>query len=217
MKAAEFAIAGVLAAWLAIGLAMVAGRRRTHRARVRRRRRSGLIGIVLQGVGFGLALGWPRPRLGTTAAAWGVGVVSVLLAWSATALVWWAGRTLGRQWSLLPRVVDRHALIEQGPYAVVRHPISSGMLGLLLASGLARGPSWAIFAAAAAYSAGTILRIRLEEALLDGVFGVAHRRYARRVPAFVPLPRWVFPSTWLGHPRHTLRRRSVQGAPPGRH
>ncbi|MEO7273432.1 MAG: isoprenylcysteine carboxylmethyltransferase family protein, partial [Vicinamibacterales bacterium] len=49
------------------------------------------------------------------------------------------GRRLGVQWSLVARVTDRHELITTGPYAIVRHPIYTAMLGLLIATGLTFG------------------------------------------------------------------------------
>jgi protein-S-isoprenylcysteine O-methyltransferase Ste14 len=188
-SAAGFAITGAFSGWAVIGFAMIAGRRRSHGAEVRRRSAHGLIGIALQGIGFAIVFGWRRPPLGASAVDWGLGVVSVLLAWSGAAFVWWAFRALGRQWSLVPRVVEGHALIDRGPYAIVRHPIYLGMLGLLVATGLALGPSGTVLAAVAFYVAGTLVRIRMEEALLAGLFGDAYRRYAARVPAFLPFPR----------------------------
>lgn len=185
-SAAGLAIFAALSGWAAIGIAIIGGRRRSHGAQVRRRSVAGLLGMALQGIGFSIVFAWRRPPLGASAAAWGIGVVSVALAWSGAAFVWWAFRALGRQWSLVPRVVEDHALIEHGPYAIVRHPIYSGMLGLLVATGLAFGPSWTILAAVAIYVAGTLIRIRTEETLLTGLFGDAYRRYATRVPAFIP-------------------------------
>ncbi|MGI9088170.1 MAG: methyltransferase family protein [Chthoniobacterales bacterium] len=54
-------------------------------------------------------------------------------------LVLAAVRTLGKNWSLAARVTTDHELIETGPYARVRHPIYTGMLGMLIADGLVFG------------------------------------------------------------------------------
>ena len=43
-----------------------------------------------------------------------------------------AVRELGKQWSLTARVLATHDLVTTGPFARVRHPIYSALLGLLL-------------------------------------------------------------------------------------
>ena len=48
-----------------------------------------------------------------------------------------AVRTLGKQWAVAARLVEGHKLITAGPYAYVRNPIYTGMLGMLIATGLA--------------------------------------------------------------------------------
>ena len=50
-----------------------------------------------------------------------------------------AVRTLGKQWALAARVVEDHALITNGPYRIVRHPIYSGMFMMMIATGLVIG------------------------------------------------------------------------------
>ena len=46
-------------------------------------------------------------------------------------------RALGKQWSLQARMLEDHALIRSGPYRFVRHPIYTGMLGMILAAAIA--------------------------------------------------------------------------------
>jgi len=118
-----------------------------------------------------------------------VAAASVALAVSSSGFLLAAVRMLGKQWSLLPRIVEEHGLVEAGPYSVVRHPIYSAMLGMLLSTGLAFGPSLAVVVAMALYIVGTILRIRMEERLLNQTFGEQYALYSRRVPAFLPF-RW---------------------------
>jgi len=67
-------------------------------------------------------------------------IISVWTMWSAL-------RALGRQWSLQARVLEDHKLVREGPYRFVRHPIYSGILGMIVAGGLAwsiffSGPAW---------------------------------------------------------------------------
>ena len=92
---------------------------------------------------------------------------------------------LGRQWSLGARVVQGHELITGGAYSLVRHPIYTGMFGMLLGTALAVSSWWALLAGAAVFLLGTALRIRVEERLLMAEFGEAYRDYARTVPALL--------------------------------
>jgi protein-S-isoprenylcysteine O-methyltransferase Ste14 len=63
------------------------------------------------------------------------------------------------------------------------------MLGMLLSTSLAFGPSSAIVVAGALYTVGTIIRIRMEERLLIQTFGERYALYSSRVPAFLPFSR----------------------------
>jgi protein-S-isoprenylcysteine O-methyltransferase Ste14 len=189
MEPYTFATAGVMVGWAVVGVAMVMGRRPSHGVRVRYRNAAGIVGLVLQGAGFALAFGWQRSRLPSSTLAWGVAVASVALAVGSSAFLLAAVHTLGKQWSLLPRLVEEHMLIEKGPYSVVRHPIYSAMLGMLLSTSLAFGPSSAIVVAGALYTVGTIIRIRMEERLLIQTFGERYALYSSRVPAFLPFSR----------------------------
>ena len=96
--------------------------------------------------------------------------------------------TLGRHYDLVLEVHQDHELVRRGPYALVRHPVYTG-LGLHFAGAcLATGNLLLI--------AGTVLvsypafyaRARAEERLLRDQFGAAYEEYARRVPMLVP--RW---------------------------
>ncbi|MGI8890652.1 MAG: methyltransferase family protein, partial [Chthoniobacterales bacterium] len=68
----------------------------------------------------------------------------------------------------------------------MRHPIYTGMLGILIADGLVLGTWYSLLMGLAIYWIGTALRTRREEALLRGVFGAAYDDYVRRVPPLVP-------------------------------
>ena len=95
-------------------------------------------------------------------------------------------RTLGKEWSLTARLVEGHKLATTGPYAYVRHPIYTGMLGMLLSTGLAVSHWVAIIVALVIFFAGTIIRVRSEERLLREAFGEEFENYAQRVRAIVP-------------------------------
>lgn len=97
-----------------------------------------------------------------------------------------AVKTLGKEWSLTARVVEEHKLATRGPYAIVRHPIYTGMIGMLLATGLATSYWQVLVLSLAVLLFGTIIRIRSEERLLRETFGVEFEKYAKRVSAIIP-------------------------------
>src|SRR4030095_11076532 len=75
------------------------------------------------------------------------GLLAICAAVSSVWLITMAVKTLGKEWSITARLVEGHKLATSGPYALVRHPIYSGMLGMLVATGLAIS-HWAVLLAA---------------------------------------------------------------------
>jgi protein-S-isoprenylcysteine O-methyltransferase Ste14 len=73
----------------------------------------------------------------------------------------------------------------EGPYAVTRHPIYTGVLGMLLGTAVALGfGAWLyVFVLVLVFFE---LRIRTEERLLNEVFPGAYEDYRRRVPGLIP-------------------------------
>jgi protein-S-isoprenylcysteine O-methyltransferase Ste14 len=68
----------------------------------------------------------------------------------------------------------------------VRNPIYTGMLGMLIATGLAVSHWIGLAAALIVFSLGTAIRISSEEKLLRETFGTEWDDYARQVPAVIP-------------------------------
>jgi protein-S-isoprenylcysteine O-methyltransferase Ste14 len=115
----------------------------------------------------------------------GAALAGVALLAAGLVLHGWARRTLGPMWSGVVQVRAQHALVEDGPYRLVRHPIY--LAGLLLAGGtFLAHPSPATACLGAGFSAGVLLKARLEERALRAALGPAYARYAARVPALVP-------------------------------
>jgi protein-S-isoprenylcysteine O-methyltransferase Ste14 len=159
-----------------------------------KRERGSLIGVALQGVSYGLVWGVHReyftPLVSGNELSQVISIVaSVLAVLAAIGSVWLittALKTLGKEWSLTARLVEGHKLATSGPYAYVRHPIYTGMLGMLVATGLAYSHWIALLAAVVVFFSGTIIRVRSEEKLLREAFGEQFENYARRVPAIIP-------------------------------
>jgi protein-S-isoprenylcysteine O-methyltransferase Ste14 len=99
----------------------------------------------------------------------------------------WARLHIGRNWSGTVTLKQDHELIVTGPYAIVRHPIYTGLLTGIAGSALARGDWRAALALAIAWLA-LWRKFRLEERWLLELFGERYAAYRRRVPALVPYP-----------------------------
>jgi protein-S-isoprenylcysteine O-methyltransferase Ste14 len=104
--------------------------------------------------------------------------IAVMLAFST--LIIQAMRT-NRFFSAVVRIQsDRgHRVIDQGPYALIRHPGYLGMVMSIPFSGLALG-SWLSFAIGLVYSALILRRVKFEDAFL-AVNLPGYREYASRV------------------------------------
>ncbi len=93
---------------------------------------------------------------------------------------------LGKQWALAARLVEGHKLITTGPYRFVRNPIYTGMLGMLVATGLAMEHWTGLIVGVVLFAVGLVIRVRSEEKLLRAAFGKEFEDYAERVPAVLP-------------------------------
>ncbi len=104
-------------------------------------------------------------------------------------LVLWARRTLGRNWgistSVQVKLLKEHELVQDGPYAFVRHPMYLGwwvcMLGLVLLY-----PVWAMSLLFLFSVVSFFNRARREEAALAERFGGAWADYKRRTKRLIP-------------------------------
>ena len=150
-----------------------------------------IVGIVLQGLSY--AIVWMVSRVWFTpifaANRFTEIALSILTTILAIASVWFCAaaiRTLGAQWSLAARVVEGHKLVTEGPYSVVRNPIYTGMLGMLLATGLAVSHWIGLVLAVIFFGIGTFIRVHSEEKLLCEMFGREFDDYKQRVRAVIP-------------------------------
>jgi protein-S-isoprenylcysteine O-methyltransferase Ste14 len=180
----------VMSAWFAF-VAVFFFRKKPGKAPERKRDRDSVLGVVLQGVAYGLvwsihrAFFSPILPVGRTAELV-LAIVTVITAFGSVWIVMSAVRALGKEWSVTARLVEGHELATRGPYRFVRHPIYTGMLGMLLATGLAIGQWFSLLVAIVIFFIGTIIRIRSEERLLRDEFGAQFDNYARRVAAMLP-------------------------------
>jgi len=106
------------------------------------------------------------------------------------AVAWWARLHLGRLWSARVTRKTDHKVVDSGPYAIVRHPIYTGLLLSLLATAAAKGTILGI-AGFSVLLIGIYLKARLEERWLTEELGAdAYENYRRRVPMLLPFGTW---------------------------
>jgi len=103
-----------------------------------------------------------------------------------TLFTWWARIHLGRFWSNAITRKEGHRVIDTGPYGIVRHPIYTGLIGAMLATGIAVGTATALLGALL-IGIGLWQKARMEESFLTTELGAdAYGSYCSRVPMLIP-------------------------------
>ena len=115
---------------------------------------------------------------------WGaVALAAVMLA--GLSLTWWARIYLGPLWSSVITRKEDHSIVDTGPYALVRHPIYTGLIIALLATAAAEGRATALIGAAFVIF-GVWLKARTEERFLMAELGAEiYGSYCRRVSMLI--------------------------------
>ncbi len=108
-----------------------------------------------------------------------------VLALAGLGFTWWARIHLGTLWSGTVTRKANHRIIKTGPYAIVRHPIYTGISLALIATVLLR-PGWLGLAGAALIIASFVIKYRLEERFLMHELGPEYAAYRKKVAALVP-------------------------------
>jgi protein-S-isoprenylcysteine O-methyltransferase Ste14 len=138
--------------------------------------------------GFMLAFGtfsWRVPPLWPVSPALGwamVGLTAIGLAFT-----WWARVHMGRLWHGGVSRTPEHRVIDTGPFALVRHPIYTGMMTAVAAVAVLQAQPLALLGAGL-FALGFGLKARVEERFLEREIG-GYEAYRRRVGMLVP---------WLG-------------------
>lgn len=100
----------------------------------------------------------------------------------------WARAVLGRNWSGGPSVKQDHILVQNGPYALTRHPIYTGFLIALLGTTIAVARYHAILGFLLVF-VSLLVKTAQEEKLMTESFPNDCPEYRNRVWALVP---WIF-------------------------
>lgn len=98
-------------------------------------------------------------------------------------------KALGRNWSVTLAVREEHALVTDGVYRFVRHPMYTAFWMWAIAQALTL-QNW-VAGPAGIIGFGTLylLRVGREEALMRETFGAAWDAYAARTPRVIPFLR----------------------------
>ena len=97
----------------------------------------------------------------------------------------WARAVLGRNWSGMVTLKENHELIVRGPYRLVRHPIYTGLLAMLIATWITRGHLAGLIGLLIAFT-GIWIKSSAEEELMVRQFPDQYAIYRSRVKRFVP-------------------------------
>ncbi|MEU9391766.1 isoprenylcysteine carboxylmethyltransferase family protein [Streptomyces sp. NPDC048324] len=112
-------------------------------------------------------------------------LLGAALAVASTVWLVWARWVLGTMWASIPMVREHHELRTDGPYRIVRHPIYTGMLGLVTGAMAASG--FGVWVLVLAVTVPWLLRrVRIEDGLMADRFGPSYEAYRARVPALIP-------------------------------
>jgi protein-S-isoprenylcysteine O-methyltransferase Ste14 len=183
---------GIAACWGVVALVWVAGAlyNASHASRGRARDQFGLtagdIGLYVAAVVcVGLAIVGTSYFDNVAVGALWTRVLGLAVLLPSTVFTLWARLSLGTMWSAAPMVKGDRQLRTRGPYAVTRHPIYTGLLGMLLGTTLLGGiGQWIVL-----FPVGLIvfeIKIRMEERLMLATFPNEYPRYRRQVPQLVP-------------------------------
>src|SRR5713226_2623692 len=155
--------------WIALGVFWAASALAAKRTARTQSARSRLVQAIFPTVGFALLfntalrLGPLDRRFVPESSAIAYSGLALTVAGAALAI--WARLLLGRNWSAVVTIKQDHKLVRRGPYAVVRHPIYTGLLLAMAGTAVAFGEARGLVAVALAF-VGWWLKARLEESFM---------------------------------------------------
>lgn len=140
--------------------------------------------VILHGVIFGGAL--VEYLVWRKTLSWPVTMVGLALYAISLVIRNLAIRALGRFWSLVVEIREKHQFVREGPYRFVRHPAYAAIALEVLCVPLVVNAWAAMLLAAVTYVPLLLVRLRQEEVALVEKFGEPYRQYQREVGAMIP-------------------------------
>ena len=116
-------------------------------------------------------------------------LIAIILFITGFALRCYAVFSLGKFFSTTVMTSDKHILIENGPYRLVRHPAYTGLFISFFAAGLAMGDAMALLTLISPIAYVLTQRIRIEEQWLIDHFGKDYGNYSLRTKKLLP---WIY-------------------------
>jgi protein-S-isoprenylcysteine O-methyltransferase Ste14 len=202
------AVIGIAVCWGALALAWILGAIHYESQAPAERKRSAYGTAVWPGLIVTLAVDLAVPRADWNSIAlhvvW-VRFLGLAILVAGTTFALWARLALGSMWSAVPAVKQEHKLRTSGPYGVTRHPIYTGMLTMLLGTGLLVGDArWLV--PFPIYVVFVEIKLHIEERFMLAEFPDDYPLYRQRVPQLIPGLRLV---------RSPRSRNAVSATPAG--
>ena len=97
----------------------------------------------------------------------------------------WTQVALGKEWSPQLQLREEHHLVTTGPYARVRHPLYTAMLGWGASVALVTA-NWVFIVLAVVAIVGLFARVPREEQMMIEEFGEEYKAYMQRTGRFFP-------------------------------
>ena len=116
----------------------------------------------------------------------GVRAVGLLLCVGGIGVALWAIVTLGRHYDLVLEIHAGHEVVRRGPFALVRHPVYTGLALHFIGACIATGSLLLVAGTVLVTFPTFVIRARAEEQLLRERFGAEYDRYVDEVPMLVP-------------------------------
>jgi len=188
--------AGGLLAYTTLGIVLYGVWRGTQRQAGRTTGRTGAwlrslwFYLVSSALFFGICyFGWiPLPWTVSPQIRAGMLVAGSLLYFPGMSFVLWGRLVLGKNYFVSTgfgaQLFAGHQLVTSGPFAIVRHPMYTGLILAALGS-LLIYPTWTTLMFAC-FAPMITIRARREETALAAEFGEQWQEYCKRVPAFLP-------------------------------
>jgi protein-S-isoprenylcysteine O-methyltransferase len=178
----------IVACWFIVALIWIIAAFGNKAATSRQPTTSRAVQVILEVIAFFLLfdsetavgpLGWFFLPHSVLVSAIGLALTVIGLAFAV-----WARFYLGRNWSASATVKQDHELVRSGPYALVRHPIYTGIclafLGTALHVGQVRALVGLLFSAT-----GYKLKSLTEESMMERQFA-DYKQYKREVKGLIP-------------------------------
>lgn len=145
--------------------------------------------ISLIGAAICYFLWLPLPILVSLDASLFLRIVGIVFIGGGVLLWFWArwalGAMMGISTASAAPLHDQHQLIQDGPYAIIRHPMYVGYWLLLLGLTITYR-TWPLLIILILIIFSLSRRARREDLTLEAAFRDAWRQYAERVPMFIP-------------------------------